>query len=42
MKTEEHWYHKLGEVALDFSDLLIQFKKPVKGIHILQVGITKL
>ena len=42
MKTEMHWYTKLGELAVDYADKCVKMKLPVKGIHILQVGITKL
>ena len=42
IKTEEHWYTKLGELAGDYADFCIKMKKPIKGIHTLQVGITKI
>jgi hypothetical protein len=39
LATEAYWYHKLGDLALDFTDFCIRVNKPVKGIHVLQQAI---
>ena len=42
MKWEQHWYHKLGDLATEFAEFCVRVNKPIKGIHVLQKGILKI